>query len=102
VSCARLRSPPDHLAQYGTPQSPHDLPAHRCTCSRWPGHPRPYRWEFQEEGKWFEVAVEGPIVSSSRAFALRAAIDGIGIALAIEEAVGPHIALSRLVPLLEE
>jgi DNA-binding transcriptional LysR family regulator len=88
---------PDYLAQYGTPESPHDLPAHRRICWRWPGHPRPYRWEFQEDGKWFDVGVEGPIVSSSRAFALQAAIDGIGIALAIEEVVGRHIAVSGLV-----
>ncbi len=50
---------PDYLARRGTPRHPHDLASHCCIGWRWPGHETPYKWEFLENGKWFEVAVDG-------------------------------------------
>ncbi len=92
---------PDYLARHGRPEHPHDLIRHRCIGWRWPGREQPYRWEFQENGRWFEVAVAGPLIVNSRDFAVRAAVEGVGIAFAIEEAVASHVAASRLVPLLQ-
>jgi DNA-binding transcriptional LysR family regulator len=67
----------------------------------WPGHETPYKWEFQENGKWFEVAVAGPVITNLKDFGLQAAIDGLGIAFATEVMILPHVAAGRLVPLLE-
>jgi DNA-binding transcriptional LysR family regulator len=92
---------PEYLARRGTPEHPRDLTSHSCIGWRWPGHERPYDWEFFEDGKWFEVAVEGPIIANSKEFGLQAALDGLGIAFATDYFVGPHIAAGRLVPLLE-
>lgn len=92
---------PGYLAQHGTPTSPRDLTSHSCIGWRWQGHDRPYEWEFSDGGKWFEVAVNGPVISNNREFGIQAAIDGLGIAFAIEDVVAPHIAAGRLVPLLE-
>lgn len=93
---------PAYLARFGTPQTPRDLPQHRCLGWRWDGQARLYNWEFEEGGTWFEVAVSGPLISNSRALLLRAALDGIGIAFALEQRVAPYLADGRLVPLLQE
>jgi DNA-binding transcriptional LysR family regulator len=93
---------PDYLARHGTPENPRDLHAHACINWRWPGHEQPYRWEFSENDKWFEVVVDGPLVVNSREFAVQAAIDGVGIAFAVEDHVAPLIAEGRLAPLLKE
>ena len=92
---------PDYLERRGTPRHPRDLTSHACIGWRWPGHETPYKWEFLESGKWFEVAVEGPVISSSKEFAVQAALEGLGIAFATEHFIAPHIASGRLVPLLE-
>ena len=91
---------PAYLTRHGAPEHPRDLVRHRCIGWRWPGHDQPYRWEFQDGERWFEVAVAGPLLVNSRDFAVAAAVDGIGIAFAIEEAVASHVAAGRLVPLL--
>jgi DNA-binding transcriptional LysR family regulator len=92
---------PDYLARRGTPQHPRELASHACVGWRWPGHETPYKWEFQEDGKWFEVAVAGPVITNLKDFGLLAAIDGLGIAFATELMIAPHVAAGRLVPLLE-
>jgi DNA-binding transcriptional LysR family regulator len=92
---------PDYLARRGAPQHPRDLTSHRCIGWRWPGHENPYKWEFQEDGKWFEVAVEGPVITNLKDFALQAAIDGLGIAFAAQQVIESHVAAGRLVPLLQ-
>jgi DNA-binding transcriptional LysR family regulator len=92
---------PDYLARRGTPTHPHDLTSHCCIGWRWPGHETPYKWEFQENGKWFELAVAGPVITNSKDFGLQAAIDGLGIAFSSESMIAPHVAAGRLVPLLE-
>jgi DNA-binding transcriptional LysR family regulator len=92
---------PDYLARRGAPQHPRDLLSHQCIGWRWPGHERPYKWEFLENGQWFEVAVEGPIIANSKEFCLQAALDGVGIAFPTDQLSAPHIAAGRLVPLLE-
>ena len=92
---------PDYLARRGTPQHPRDLLSHQCIGWRWPGHERPYKWEFLENGQWFEVAVEGPIIANSKEFCLQAALDGVGIAFPTDQLSAPHVVAGRLVPLLE-
>ena len=92
---------PDYLARHGTPRHPQDLTSHRCVRWRWPGHETPYKWEFVDNDKWFEVAVEGPLITNHKDFGLQAAVDGLGIAFATPHMIGPHVAAGRLVPLLE-
>lgn len=92
---------PDYLARYGRPEHPRDLLRHACIRWRWPGRTAPYRWEFQEHGAWFEVAVEGPLVVDDKSLAIRAALDGVGIVFAVEQQVAQALAEGRLVALLE-
>lgn len=92
---------PDYLARHGTPTTPRDLVDHRCIRWRWPGTTTPYNWEFWQDGDWFEVAVDGPLIVSDKAMALAAALDGIGVAFVVDQRVERHIAEGRLVPLLQ-
>lgn len=92
---------PDYLARHKAPRSPRELTAHRCIGWRWEGHELPYKWEFNREGKWFDVEVQGPLISNSKDFGLKAAAEGLGIAFATEELVAPYLANGSLVALLE-
>lgn len=92
---------PAYLAEHGAPETPADLLRHRCIRWRWPGQDAPYAWEFFEGGRWFSVAVDGPLIASSRALTLDAALAGVGIAFLKEASVAEEIAAGRLVPLLE-
>lgn len=92
---------PDYLQTHGGPEHPRDLVDHACIRWRWPGHTTPYAWEFFENGAWFSVAVSGPLIVNDKAYAIMAALKGIGIAFAVEDAVREEIASGRLVTLLE-
>jgi DNA-binding transcriptional LysR family regulator len=92
---------PGYLALNGSPEHPRDLVRHRCFQWRWPGRATPYAWEFFEKGSWFEVVVAGPVIVNDKEMANRLALQGVGIAIAVEETVAEFIAAGRLIPLLE-
>jgi DNA-binding transcriptional LysR family regulator len=92
---------PAYLALHGCPKHPRDLVRHRCIQWRWPGRVTPYAWEFFENGSWFEVVVAGPLIINEKEMAIRLALQGVGIAFAVEETVADPIAAGRLKPLLE-
>jgi len=92
---------PAYLSVHGHPEHPRDLTRHRCIRWRWPGRVTPYAWEFFEDGSWFEVAVDGPLIVNDKEMALQAAVQGIGISFSVEATAAEHIAAGRLIPLLE-
>jgi DNA-binding transcriptional LysR family regulator len=49
---------PQGRGAHGAPQHPRELNAHACIGWRHFSHPAPYRWEFAEDGRQFEVAVD--------------------------------------------
>lgn len=93
---------PDYLAAHGYPKHPRDLVNHRCIRWRWPGHAMPYAWEFYEDGRWFSVVVNGPLIVDDKEIMRRAALNGVGIGFGAEQAVADDIEAGRLVPLLEQ
>ena len=92
---------PDYLSRHGAPASPRELQSHQCIRWRWPGHATPYNWEFWEDGRWFDVAVDGPLIVNSRDLETQAALAGVGLAFVKEQMVTSLIAAGRLVPLLQ-
>lgn len=92
---------PRYLAAHAAPAHPRDLVHHRCIRWRWPGHAVPYAWEFYENGAWFEVTVDGPLIVNDKDMGLRAALQGVGIGFPVEEVARDDIAAGRLVALLE-
>ncbi len=94
---------PDYLARHGAlPENPGDLKDHHCIRWHWPGQVTPYNWEFWDGKRWFDVAVDGPLIVNSRDLERQAALAGVGLAFVVEQMVAPLIAEGRLVPLLQK
>lgn len=92
---------PDYLQRHGRPETPRDLADHACIGWRWPGQASPYKWEFMDGKQALDVAVRGPLIANSRDFCVRAAVEGIGIAFAIQEAAAEEIQSGQLLVLME-
>jgi DNA-binding transcriptional LysR family regulator len=92
---------PAYFTAHSKPNSPHDLPAHRCINLRG-GSSGPYRWEFEKNGATLVVDVNGPLIVDDADLMIRAAIDGLGLTFSFEEYVAPHLASGALVRVLED
>jgi DNA-binding transcriptional LysR family regulator len=92
---------PDYGARFGTPQTPDDLHAHACLNWRWPSDGSLYRWEFEEDGREFEVAVDGPLIANDVEVVLQAALQGIGIAYTSHEWIEGWLQQGKLIRVLE-
>ena len=92
---------PAYLAEHGRPAEPRDLLQHRCIRWRWPGHAAPYKWEFHDGTRPFQVQVDGPLIVDSFPLALRAAVDGAGIAFMAEDLTAAAVMRGDLEYLLQ-
>jgi DNA-binding transcriptional LysR family regulator len=92
---------PEYLARHPRPKVPGDLREHNCIRQRFASGVI-HRWDFEKRGKCLEVIVTGSLISSDGELAIRAALDGVGMARVPAIYVAPHIASKRLVPLLED
>jgi DNA-binding transcriptional LysR family regulator len=93
---------PDYLQQRSVPVIPRDLREHACIGYRQASSGSLYRWEFERGGEALEVAVEGPLTLDDPDLMVAAALDGVGIAYAIESQVAAHLAAGRLVRVLDD
>lgn len=91
---------PAYFAQASAPTSPRDLASHRCINYRLATSGALYPWEFEEEGRSFEVKVDGPLVFNDGDLILAAALAGLGLAYLFEDQVAEHVSAGRLVPAL--
>lgn len=93
---------PAYLDAHGAPMHPRDLVRHRCIGWRPAPEMAPYRWEFEEAGKAFDVAVEPQITTNDMLLMLRTALAGGGITFAMEETFRPYLDRGELVSLLQD
>src|SRR5213594_4712202 len=99
---AAIVAAPVYFDSHPKPKTPRDLTAHRCICHRMGAGGPVYRWEFEKRGKPVTVSVSGPLVVNDVELTLRAALDGVGLAFALEEHVAERIARGELVRVLED
>jgi DNA-binding transcriptional LysR family regulator len=92
---------PEYFARHGKPKHPRDLSGHDCINYRQSPSAPVYRWEFTENGKDFEVAVEGRFLVTDRGLMVGAAVDGVGLAYLAEARVRDLIAQKRLIHVLD-
>jgi DNA-binding transcriptional LysR family regulator len=86
---------PSYLAKHGRPNHPRDLLAHPCICAG--AGSRIYnRWEFESEGKEFEVQVKSPLILNDVLLAIGAAADGLGMVYSPEEAISDKLKSGQL------
>lgn len=95
VCCAA----PAYLERAGSPGAPADLPDHECIIDR--NLRSPNAWPFMVDGKREIVHVDGRVTVNSARASRAVAIEGAGIALIPQYAVGEDLCSGRLVPLLE-
>jgi len=93
---------PSYLAAHGAPRHPRDLLDHRCIGWRPAPNVAPYRWEFEENGVPFDIAVEPQITTNDLRFMISSAVSGAGITFAPEETFRPYLESGELVPLLQD
>lgn len=92
---------PAYLAQHGTPQHPHELIHHRCIGWRKSPGSSPYRWEFADQGRDFDVNVNPQLTTNDMGVMIRTACAGAGISFGMEETFRPYVERGELVTLLD-
>lgn len=92
---------PSYFANYPAPASPRDLAGHRCLNYRHIRSGGLYAWDFEEDGRPFQVRVEGPLTFSNSELLREAALAGHGLAFVYENEVLADIAAGRLERTLE-
>lgn len=97
----RAAAAPSYLAEHGAPSHPNQLVRHRCIGWRLSPELAPYRWEFVEDGRPFDVAVEPQVTTNDLRLMLRLARSGAGITFAPEDCLRTCFEDGSLVPLLE-
>jgi DNA-binding transcriptional LysR family regulator len=84
------------------PQTPDDLPAHRCISYRFQTSTRLYRWPLEKDGRKIEYKSDGTLVLNDGEAIRAAALDGLGLAYLFTSQVAADIAAGRLVPVLAD
>lgn len=92
---------PAYFAESAAPASPRELSSHRCLNYRHIKTGGLYAWDFEEDGRPFEVRVEGPLVFSNSDLLRDAAIAGYGLAFVYEDQILADLEAGRLIRTLE-
>lgn len=93
---------PGYLDRHGAPRHPRELVAHRCIGWRPAPGVAPYRWEFSEDGRDFDVAVDPQVTTNDLRLMLRTALAGGGITFGLEANFRQWVQSGQLVPMLED
>ncbi|MDY7233198.1 LysR family transcriptional regulator [Hyalangium rubrum] len=91
---------PAYFAARGKPRHPRELHAHDCINYRNTTSGALARWEFSDKGRDITLAVDGRLSTNDNALMLRAALDGVGLALLMENSVAEALASKRLIRVL--
>ena len=92
---------PSYLAQHGTPEHPRELVEHRCIGWRLSPEIAPYRWDFEENGRRFDIIVNPQVTTNEMRVMVNTALAGGGFTLGMEETFRSYIEKGELVAVLE-
>ena len=92
---------PAYLARHAAPKHPKELSRHCCIGWRPSPRAEPYRWEFDENGRDYDVAVNPRVTTNDMWVMVRTAVAGGGLTFGMEETFRPYLERGELVPLLE-
>lgn len=93
---------PGYIARHGAPDHPKDLLEHRCIGWRPGPDTAPWRWEFEQDGKPFDVMVDPQVTTNDLRLMLRVALADGGITFAPRDCMREHFESGTLVPLLTD
>jgi DNA-binding transcriptional LysR family regulator len=92
---------PAYFATRKKPRAPADLAAHNCVRPRYPSGAI-YKWEFGKRGEEQAIDVTGSLTLDNHNLMIEAALQGVGLIWTSEWSVVEHIAIGRLVRVLED
>lgn len=91
-----------YFAQHSRPRTPDDLARHNCVQYRRGAEGDLYEWPFERAGEQRKLAVQGSVMVNNPNLAVRAAVDGLGIAYTMEALAEPFLRSGQLLRVLED
>jgi DNA-binding transcriptional LysR family regulator len=93
---------PAYFARQRPPRTPDDLARHSCVQYRREADGNVLLWQFERNRKSRRISVDGRVMVNDAELAVRAAIDGLGIAYTLESLAQPFLRSGQLVRVLED
>jgi DNA-binding transcriptional LysR family regulator len=93
---------PSYFAKRRPPRTPDDLVRHSCVEYRQAADGDVFVWPFERNRKSRRISVDGRVMVNDPDLAVRAAVDGLGIAYTIEALAEPFLRSGQLVRVLED
>jgi len=93
---------PGYFVRHRAPRTPDDLARHRCIQYCFAPDGTILVWPFERGEKSRKISVDGRVTVNSPALAVRAAVDGLGIAYTLEALAEPFLRSGQLVRVLED
>jgi len=93
---------PSYFARRRGPRTPDDLALHSCVQFRRDTDGVVFEWLFERNGKSRKISVDGRVMVNDPDLAVRAAVDGLGIAYTIEALAEPFLRSGQLVRVLDD
>ena len=93
---------PSYFAKRRPPRTPDDLARHSCIQYRRAADGEVLKWALKRNRKSRQISVDGRVMVNSTFLAVRAAVDGLGIAYTIEPLAEPFLRSGQLVRVLED
>jgi DNA-binding transcriptional LysR family regulator len=92
---------PTYFAGRRPPRTPDDLASHNCIQYRLGARGPLFKWQFEQNGKTRQIAVAGRLSVNTPELAVRAVLDGLGVAYLPEELAAPFLRTGQLIRVLE-
>ncbi len=93
---------PTYFARRRRPRTPDDLARHICVEYRRAADGDVLVWPFERNHKSRRISVNGRVMVNETDWAVRAAVDGLGIAYTVEALAEPFLRSGQLVRVLED
>lgn len=93
---------PTYFARRRPPRTPDDLARHSCIQYRLAGDGAVMAWPFERNHKSRRISVDGRVMVNDTDLAVRAAVDGLGIAYTLEALAEPFLRSGQLIHVLED
>ena len=93
---------PTYFARRRPPRTPDDLAQHSCIQYRLASDGGVLAWTFERNRKPRRISVDGRVMVNNAYLAVRAAVDGLGIAYTIEALAEPFLRSGQLVRVLQD
>jgi DNA-binding transcriptional LysR family regulator len=93
---------PAYFAWRRPPRTPDELVRHSCIQYRRAADGAMFEWPFERDGKSRQISMDGRVIVNDTDLAVRAAVDGLGIAYAAEAVADPFLRSGQLLRVLED